>query len=674
MQYLEGEQRFIRESKDTVLTRPSSSSQPDTSLLDRLWSERPYAPRAIALLFHFMEVSDRVTEDLEKGDPEMLAQILADSYPAQAAFEAEYGIEVGLARAILAQTASTTLAKPEREAGDFVDQVVTSRLIYRLGYIDGLRGADTPPTPSGRTALEAEPPIPENESERRVAERAAEIVQHVLNPAYEAGFMYGTAERVLGAKVPALRDAIDEEAVRLLEEKVEPQKVERALRKLVRQYRFLLSPKEENLALIYAEARSYQVREHRARAAVMEYVRNAVPVSPIAVAAVIRVLAREGERAETYAPARVPVIEDELEEAIVLAAVCGFPAKVVTELMDRGPEPGRPPSEIIASSTCDTELGALRRRALMALGQVPEDARSWPEPQAGIRWVPPEVDELKLRLKTSADVDALLRDFEAGNPTTKVLEELLQYRSELEPYDPEGEVWPLLVAHYAARMGSENNNPEMTDNLAAEYARIEAELATFEPRDPNGHLRKVLLARVAREHAATLLGFWDPSGEARVRAELELIDLGEESHLALAENWLRSYKSEADALGATPENLMAITMLRREDDLAEGVLLRARARLIEAALDEWALREARYAVIRGLPDFSASIYTQNNAQVAINGLIFRAEEAAYRAAQRLASRHAVLGARLERWIPVAALETLVSEMQVVDELTRQGDS
>lgn len=660
-----------------MITR-SSSSQPDAEILNRLWGEYPYAPRAVAILFHLMGIADHVTSNLESGDPEMLAQVLADSYPIQSAFEAEYGIESNLARAVAAQATVAAMARTKREAGDLVECIVASRLFFRLGYIDGLKSAFEAPRPEGRPPLEEKPPTITAPEDAEAADRIAEIIGRVLNPAYQAGLGYGAAEVLLNNQLPALREAIDREAMRLRSEQAGPREVETALREIVQERRFVLDPVVEDLAMVYAEGRAHQVREHRARAAVMGYVRHASPISPLSVASVIRVLGRERERAKASAPERVAAIEDELEEAILLSAVCGFSASMVSELLEQGSDVPRPPSEIIASEPCDTQLGALMRRTLIALGRVPGAAKIWSVPQDGIRWAPPGADQLKLNLSTSEDVDGLLNAIREKKMKTQALVEIIKYQEELEAQDPQGKDWPWLVALYAARMAGKNDFEEVHENLWQDYVRIEAELACTNATDPTIRLRHALLTHVARRYAKMLLKTWDPSGEARVRAELELLEIGNEKHVALAENWLRAYEAEASEFGASWGRLQESGVLLRDENLAEGLLLRARARLLENALNEWAFREARRAILCGLPDFSANVYLGEGAPTEIVDMIETAKRSALREVQRMERRNAHVGTRVRRWVPVAALETLVSEVQVVSELARReelcGDS
>lgn len=631
------------------------SEAPNAGLiLDQVWRDLPYLPRAVALLIYFMEADEAVSEMLAAGQAELAAEVLADCYPVRAAFEATYGIEWEAARDLFSRATAHSVAHPHVTPGDQIVYGVTTRMLTRLGYIDGLVGArEAPPSNLDEKALT--PPAPKSEFEAREAAAARSVSNDVLYPAYQAGFTYGIAAAYLAAHQPDLVQAIDDRALVLLEAGAEEgAMIGRELAEVVQAREDDLEMNHIEAGLQYAEGRWGEIREIRARRAVQRYLKTESEITPVAAASVLRVLGHETRRVTMSEQVDR---QDELDEALVVAATLGFLPDTAEELL--APIPPGPVTELVTRHSRDYAAAATARTVLDGLAVPPAGSRLMPNPRTGAQ--PREATAFAFTSETSAR--ALVLMLQNGQRGGEAFESVKALRARLHRMEaPAAAAGALLAQHVLARASS--------DLPADPMVFIRLEVAATQPVGETlwDHLEHRLLRMLAASAATSLLAAWDDAAARRSRAEAELARRGRDAEADLAEGWVRTYRSEAAAMGADRAMLSWITTLPREAAAAEGVLLLARARVVEEALEVRAWRAAQAEVARQIPVIGHNVYASDDAESVILEVFQVAAFQAIAEAERKVATRPRFGPRVVSYLPAAALEALAIEIGVLEEL------
>lgn len=647
---------------DKNTSKPPNSSS--SEVVERIWRDLPYLPRAIAQIAYFTETDERIHSLVTKNETELAALVLADTFPVRSAFTDTYGLPWRAARHLFTMAIEHMVNHPSAEDGDRVIYGICAQMLYRLGYMDGLAGAYMTSVEPNENA-ELRPPPPTSDEEKRMWDAVREINDQVFQPAYWSGFHYGAAEAYLSNYHPDLLEAIDARGVVLIETNSgSADDIGGELADIVREREADLTVNDVEKALLYAEGRSLQIRRIRAHRAVQRYLAEELPISPIAIASVIRVLSQEVQRQNG---ANRTTREDELEEALLIAATLGFVPQTINKLL--APALEDTVVNIVARSHRDYQWADLARRVANGLNDRTPAGRFWPPRRTHVpgRGAKPRT----LQLSSFEAVRALVQTIQSGLRSSEVIEDAKAYRARLHRMrTPPADAGELLAYYLLPRCDFE------LEASAATFVRAEI-IASQEP-DANlwSLLNWRLMRRVAAEAGMSLLKAWDQAGACRGAAEAELARAGRFHEAEMAEGWVRTYRAEGAELGADKAMLSWYLEIPRGSQAAEGVLLLARARLIENALDERAWREAQFEVARHVPGIGQNIYAAENAEAVIRDVFRVVASQALNVAERKLARWPSFKARVTALVPVAAEEALVTELGVVEEIraARKGDA
>lgn len=634
-----------------------------SDLLDRVWQGLPYVPRAVAQLIYFMEAGEVVGQLLNDGEAELATCVLADTYPNRSAFEATYGMSWQAAHMMFSQAVQQAAEHPQVREGDRVIYDLCAHMLYRLGYIDGLEGAFEPRAPND-SSVEFTPPVPETASEELATQAVRYIHKRLLHAAYNAGFSHGMAEKDLCNSQPKLLQAVDDRAYVLREIGMgSPLVAARDLAEVVQEHEEELNDIEIDSALVYAEGRVHQLRIDTAQRAVQRYLKNESVVSPLAIASVLRVLAQEVRRNPGPENSNR---RDELDAAIVLASTLGFLPGTVDALL--APMPDESVVDIVSKHKRDYRFADMARQIVAALSEPPPSGRLWPNSYAKTPQPLGSPTSEPVPLTSLESLRALRITLQNGQRGHAALEDIRQYRARLHRLKAPASVAGSLLGQHVAlrcRFNAQTDPAVFVRAMLAAEGACESTLWA--------HMERHLLRRFTVAAARSLLEAWDPSSAHRGAAEAELARRGRVEDAELAEAWVRMYHFEARSL-RTREALAAWQGgFSRESPAAEGLLLLARAWLVEGALDRRAWREAQAEVARHVPIINHKEYEAPDAEALIRHKLQGAAFQALAAAERRNGKHPHVAARVLQFIPVAVLEALVVELGVVEELqAREG--
>jgi hypothetical protein len=577
-------------------------ANPLTPAIDHNWREHPFMPRAIAALIQMLAVEEVVASALESGEHEIAAGVLADSMRLRHEFEECYGIGAEVARDAFQMATLRCMENPQPGAAEGVYFGPLLRMLYRLGYSDGLfgHGLEGEPQP-GRTLAQLAGEEPASEDERRAVDAVQLRVELSFYPSYYRGWAHGHAARRILESAPRFAQLAKAHIAAILRSKATPAAKARALRSDVpRRLRHAAAEARDRgaapaLLAAFVAAETTDARRAVARNRVARRISAPGGLSKLdalaeAARMTLRIERHQARPTDQWDRAALAAEQSERREALLHTAMWGFSASDVLEVAAAAVNLREAALRVTVGGQQDRAAARCSRNILLALGER----------------LPP----------------GLLRGAWSGAPFGA------KAGSAGEPARPLSDAdWRRLRDLEHSIFGVTGRHPS-----AAVAAELVHTLGHGHVARPDGGTawgdawrRQVHIAlhdRAAPASARRYLALTDEAALRRVEAEAEVAGAGRLRDAEAGELWLRQYMNEwLEARGPS-----------------EAVELRARCQILEAALSARALREARGLVAGLMPACEVDTYLS----AAFHTFLVRASQVA-----RVGAARAILNVREE---------------------------
>lgn len=635
----------------------------ENDLLDKVWSEFSYAPRAIASLLNMLDAENRILDLYGEQDTELLAQGISTRIALEKSFTKMYKIPARPLRGLFDSIMQVWERIPEPFFGEQLLIGVLTRALYRLGYIDGEQGIGL------AHSSYLEPKNPLREEEKIFPDPFLAKVQRMLVPIFHQGYAQGRAEKTLREADPSFLIRIEPQIRsigsigRTHAEKVEA--VEKALGSLGHGlYSELPSPEYVTSLEKYLKGRKLQLREQLARDELLR-LNGDEPLDLTSVLNLARAVGRETRNLHSQSDKeklqwqRIAT-EDLLDELFMLLSLHGISAETLAPLTAFSWEEAFQPLEDLENDPdlVDVNQRDVSKAVVSALTVPPEFGRLDAVPALGLEeLLGSSAEEEKTSSHENGTSD--LHSNSANN--------IRRYQSFLF------KSWELPVECRDDSLAASSwlfLSPKMDQPDFIDEKSLEEKLKTFKLFDT--HLLKLQEERAEAKYplepfalahelsrlSKLILDVLEPGTKIRLEAESEIVSRCEAKEKEVAERWLAQYRREANRKPSS------------EEWNHELFISRSRVRILDHSLEVVAARDARGLLAKHIQFWSYMDTPPRILQKSLPDTFRQALTKAAREALALQQPAPLYYTRVQRALLPVCLDWCAKEMALVHSLKK----